>query len=123
LRDHAVVGGRSQCVDVNEERRSVGLRRVAAADEGDAPTVEVGRAGEDVAGNRVGVPEVTVSSSARTTLLKPMDQPPSAEAGASGLDATVGGRRRRHHPHMPISRIANLTPGQLERQTMRRRRR
>jgi hypothetical protein len=33
-----------------------------------------------------------------------MDQPPSAEAGASGLDATVGGRRRRHHPHMPISR-------------------
>jgi hypothetical protein len=40
-----------------------------------------------------------------------MDQPPSAEAGASGLDAPVGGRRRRHHPHMPISRIANLTPG------------
>jgi len=123
LRDHAVVGGRSQCVDVNKERRSVGLRRVAAADEGDAPPVEVGRAGEDVAGNRVGVPEVTVSSSARTTLLKPMDQPSSAEAGASGLDAPVGGRRRRHHPHMPISRIANLTPGQLERQTMRRRRR
>ena len=41
-----------------------------------------------------------------------------------GLDAPVGGgRRRRHHPHMPISRIANLTPGQLERHTMRRRRR
>ena len=69
------------------------------------------------------VPPLGSSRIGTSSVRLSMDQPPSAEAGASGLDAPVGGRRRRHHPHMPISRIANLTPGQLERQTMRRRRR
>ena len=49
-----MVRGGPQDVDVHEDGRSVVVRRVAAADEGDAPSVEVGRAGKDVAGNRVG---------------------------------------------------------------------
>ena len=46
-----MVRGGPQDVDVHEDGRPVVVRRAAAADKGDAPTVEVGRAGVDVAGH------------------------------------------------------------------------
>ena len=54
LADQVVVGGGSQDVDVDEDGRSVVVRRAAAADKGDAPTIKVRRAGQDVARHRVG---------------------------------------------------------------------
>ena len=42
------------CVDVDEDGGTVVLRRGATPDKGNAPPIEVGRAGEDVASNRVG---------------------------------------------------------------------
>ena len=54
LTDQVMDGAGSQCGDVNEDGRSVVVRRSATADKGNAPAVEVRRAREDVTRHRVG---------------------------------------------------------------------
>jgi len=53
LLDEVTVRGGSQRVDINEERRPISLRWSTAPNEADA-AVQIGRAGEDVAGNCTG---------------------------------------------------------------------
>ena len=57
------------------------MGRGATPYEGDAAPVEVGRAGQDIAHTHAsGVLDVTVSSCARTTLLKPNESSSSSAA-------------------------------------------
>ena len=53
---------------------------------------------------------LTFPKSARRSVRPSMDQPSSAGPGASGLNAPIGGRRRRHHPHLPHQRTVASQP-------------